>query len=59
METEPARLVTVLAVVDWMMITFANYLAGRIDYYQVYIDTATCQTRKVNIPKKYIKEKVK
>jgi molybdopterin/thiamine biosynthesis adenylyltransferase len=48
-----ARLITVLAVMDWMMITFANYLEGRIDYYELYFDTSTCKVRKIPIPETF------
>jgi molybdopterin/thiamine biosynthesis adenylyltransferase len=52
-QTNPARLVTVIAVVDWMMSTFMNYLDGRIDYYELYFDTSTARVRKVSIPEQY------
>jgi molybdopterin/thiamine biosynthesis adenylyltransferase len=52
-QTKPARLFSVLAVVEWMMTTFANLIEGRIDYYEIYFDTGTCSVRKVMIPEDF------
>jgi molybdopterin/thiamine biosynthesis adenylyltransferase len=52
-ESKPARLVTVLAVVDWMMATFLNYLEENIDYYELYFDSSSARVRKIPIPEAY------
>jgi molybdopterin/thiamine biosynthesis adenylyltransferase len=51
--SKPARLVSVIAVVSWMLATFANYLEGKIDYYELYFDTASGKVRKLAIPEGY------
>lgn len=53
MQSDPARIFSVLAVVDWMIVAFGNYLSDKVTYYQIYIDTTRAQIRKVLIPDEY------
>lgn len=52
-ESEPARLPTVLAVATLMMTTFINYLSNNIDFCEIHIDTATTKMRKIPIPPEF------
>ena len=56
-ESDSARLLSILTVVNLMFMLFNNYVEKRIDYYEIYFDTATCAFHSCEIPDIY-KQKI-